>query len=223
MANSMNDLHFRRPRRASVWPLAMLVLVLAASVSSATRINGPGDPALFGATIVDFDAETPDSYFTSQDLGGFTVTAAAGELHIDVEWCDDFGTTGNCLDTLDLGGQPNDDFSVVFTDTVSAFGFVLNALDIDWTVEVYNEAGGLLNSYAITSQSPGLSGFARRGYFGATESEDIKSFTVSSAGSDRALIDDFAFMSATPVPEPGPLVLLTLGLVGLGAGVQRTR
>ena len=98
---------------------------------------------------------------------------------------------------------------VIFTGGgVSAFGFVLNALDNDWTVETYDASDNLLGTYTILSQSPALTGFARRRYFGATEATVIQYFTVRSTGNDRALIDDFSYV---PVPEPNVGILLGLG------------
>ncbi len=165
----------------------------------------------------DFDGEATDTYFTSQTfsigLDGFTVAPISAELHIDNQFCAGFGTTGNCLDTVDAGGQPNDDFDVIFTGSgVTAFGFPLNALDLDWTVETYGASNNLLGTYLIASQSPGLTGFNRQGYFGATEVEPIQYFTVRSAGDDRALIDDFSYV---PVPEPNVAMLLGLSLLTL--------
>jgi hypothetical protein len=146
-------------------------------------------------------------------LDGFTVTPLSAELHIDDQFCPSFGTTGHCLDTINIAGQANDDFDVVLTGLgVTAFGFALNALDTDWAVETYDASNNLLGSYLITSQSPGLTGFARRGYFGATEISPIQYLTVRSAGNDRALIDDFSFVR---VPEPNIAMLLGLSLLTL--------
>ena len=133
-------------------------------------------------------------------------------MQIDATWCDDFGTTGSCLGTNSSSGV-NDDFDVTFTgDGVSAFGFEITALDIDWTIQTFDVTDTLLGTYVISSQSPGLTGFNRAGYFGATEASPIKYFTVRSAGGDWALVDDFSY---APVPEPSAAVLAVLGLMGL--------
>lgn len=209
-----------RPGRLAAVVLA--VSLLAPTAALATLLSGPGDPALAGALVQDFDGEAVGYFSTRSFLigaDGFDVTALANDIHLDATWCDDFGTSGGCLDTLSSGGGANDDFDVVFTGSgVSAFGFALNALDTDWTIETYDASDNLLGSYVVASQSPGLSGFARRGWFGATESVPIQSFTVRSAGNDRALIDDFAYV---PVPQPGTGLLAGLGLIGL-ASVGRT-
>jgi hypothetical protein len=97
---------------------------------------------------------------------------------------------------------------------VSAFGFALNGLDTDWTMDTYDASDNLLGSYLIPSQSPGLTGPDRRGYVGATEASYIAYATFTSpADSDWALIDDFTYVVAAP--EPGTGLLLGAGLVGL--------
>lgn len=213
----------RAGRAAGLLALAALLLLGPASAFAA-RIGSAGDPALSGALVQDFDAFA-DGYFASQTFliggDGFTITPVANDLHIDTTFCTQFGTSGSCLDTLSSGAGANDDFDVVFTGSgVSAFGFALNALDNDWTVETRDASNNLLGTYVIASQSPGLSGFARRGYFGATETSLIQSFTVRSTGNDRALIDDFAYV---PAPEPSTGLLTGLGLIGLAVTRGRRR
>jgi hypothetical protein len=199
--------------------VALVALVLAPGIAFGLRINGPGDAALAGALVQDFDSEAADTYFTNQTFSigpdGFSVIPVGAELHIDDQFCATFGTSGNCLDTMNNGGQGNDDFDVVFTGIgVTAFGFALNALDLDWTVQTLDASNNLLGTYVISSQSPGLTGFARQGYFGATEASRIQRFTVRSAGNDPALIDDFSYV-VNPVPEPNVAILLGLGLLTL--------
>jgi hypothetical protein len=219
---------------APTWSLVRRSLALAAAVvavtssspeqAAALRINSAADPALSGALIQTFDT-IPVGYFTSQSFligsNGFTISAVANDVHIDDVFCGNFGTSGRCFDTVRSNGTANDDINVTFTGSgVSAFGFAINALDIDWTVQTFAAGDVLLNTYTITSQSPGLTGNNRRGYFGATEIAAIQSIQIRSFGSDRALIDDFSYV---PTPEPGPALMLGLGLAGLAAGAERRR
>jgi len=198
---------------------SLVAFVLAPGSAFGLRINAPGDAALVGALLQDFDSEAADTYFTNQTftigLDGFSVIPVAAELHIDDQYCASFGTSGSCLDTMNIGGQGNDDLDVVFTGIgVTAFGFALTALDLDWTIQTFDASNNLLGTYVVSSQSPGLTDFDRRGYFGATETSRIQRFTVRSTGNDRALIDDFSYV-VNPVPEPNVAILLGLGLLTL--------
>ncbi|MCG8588061.1 MAG: hypothetical protein MJE66_02110 [Proteobacteria bacterium] len=203
--------------RLGILAVAMLI-ALGARSAEAAFIDNAGDPALVGAVLFDFNSEPLDTYFTTRTFGGlFTITMAVDDMHMDDQWCASFGTTGNCLDTISSGGPANDDFRIDFVQPVSAFGFDLNALDIDWTLETYDSLDNLLGSYTIASQSPGLTGFDRRGYAGATESVSIAYAVISSVGNDRALLDNFAIV----VPEARSTLLLGLGLGGLAVAGRR--
>jgi len=217
------SIHFgthRSPRRILPCLLTLWFLITSGQ-AAATLITSASDASLSGALIETFDSY-PSAYFASQPFligaDGFTVTTVADDMQVDDEFCLSFGTSGSCLDTISSGGVANDDFDVVFTGSgVSAFGFNLNALDVDWTIETYDASDNLLGTYDIDLQTS--TGFDRRGYVGARESVPIKYFTVRSADSDRALIDNLAFV---PVPEPGTFVLAGLGLIGL-ASIGRRR
>lgn len=212
-------------RQARAAGLALVLAAFGSTVSrdaAALRINTASDPALAGAVTQTFDA-IPVGYFTSQSFliggSGFTIAMVAGDVHVDDVFCGDFGTSGRCFDTVNSGGAANDDFNVTFTGSgARAFGFSLNALDAQWTVQTFAAGNVLLSTYVINSQSPALTGNDRRGYFGATESQAIQSIQVRSTASDRALIDNFAYVMA---PEPGTALLVGIGLALLGGSRPR--
>ncbi len=212
-------------RRALELGVALSLAAFGSAVpwdAAALRINSASDSALTGAVTQTFDT-IPVGYFTSQSFligaNGFTIATVAGDVHIDDVYCGDFGTAGRCFDTLNSGGAANDDFNVTFTGSgVRAFGFAINALDGDWTVQTFAAGNVLLSTYVISSQSPALTGNNRRGYFGATESQAIQSVQIRSTASDRALIDNFAFV---PAPEPGTALLVGFGLALLAGSRSR--
>ena len=196
--------------------LPALALLLVPASAQATRILSSSDAALSGALIADFDAEATGDFGSRVFAIGtesFTVTGVGGDLRIGGNWCGNFGTSGNCLETNSAGGT-NDHFDVIFDGVgVSAFGFEVNALDTEWTVETFDVNDVLLGSYTIDSQSPGLTGNDRRGFFGAVETAPVKYFTVRSPGADDyVLVDDLRVVAT---PEPGTAMLMGLGLVGL--------
>ncbi|MEM9175522.1 MAG: PEP-CTERM sorting domain-containing protein [Myxococcota bacterium] len=212
------------PRRSTFFALLLVAALCAPAQALAALITSASDAALSGALVQTFDAAATGDFSDRTFLiggDGFTITPVSSTLRIGGNWCDDFGTTGNCLETYSSSTGSNDEFDVVFTGAgVSAFGFDVTALDTDWTIETYDENDVLLGTYTVLSQSPTLSGFDRRGYFGATETSAIQRFTVRSSGADYALIDNVAYV---PTPEPGTGVLAGLGLMGLAWAGRPTR
>jgi len=109
--------------------------------------------------------------------------------------------------------------------TITAFGATHNILD---TVTVLSSAtlppgysGGFFPAPG-TFPLPGI-------YVGFTDSTaEIKSIQIgpSSAGSDAFAVDDISFGGSTGgggVPEPGTLLLMGAGLIGLGAKLRKAR
>ncbi|MEZ4217627.1 MAG: hypothetical protein R3E88_14175 [Myxococcota bacterium] len=189
---------------------AAFVCLLVGDARALTIFLGSASaPQLSGSTSYDFDDQADDTFFTSTTVmgGELTITANNGQLWFDDQFASQFGTTGIALDTN--YNTPND-FDFVFTTAVSAFGFAINALDVDWTMEVYDASDSLLASFTIPNQVA-LGGFARRGFAGAWSDVPIQRVHVfAPVGSDRALIDDFQV-----VPEPSAFALMLAGLVGL--------
>lgn len=194
-------------------------LCLAAGEASALSIflNSASAPELAGSVAYDFDDQADDTYFTSTTVfgGQLTINANNGQLWFDDQWSTQFGTTGISLDT---NNNVANDFEFVFTSEVSAFGFAVNALDVDWTMEIFDTSDALIDTFTIPNQVA-LGGFNRRGFAGAFSDSPIKRVRVRTlGGSDRALIDN---IRVSVVPEPGTATLIWLGLLGLVAGSSR--
>ncbi len=201
--------------------LYALALLLAATTSqAATIITSSTDAALTGATLIDFNGETDGQNFLSATVGSLTVRTNTNTLRFDDQYSVQFGTSGVQVETR-LGGS-NDDLEFVFATAVSAFGFDLNALDIDLTMELYDGVGTLLDSFLIPNQPGlGMSGDARRDYWGASSAAAVSRVRLVNASQhDFFLIDNVSFVAA---PEASTGILLTLGLAGLVFGGNRGR
>ncbi|MAE94604.1 MAG: hypothetical protein CL910_08095 [Deltaproteobacteria bacterium] len=109
-----------------------------------------------------------------------------------------------------------------FASPVAAFGFDVNALDIDWTMVLFDSLGNTIGSFVIANQpGQGLSGFGRRGYAGASSAVPVASVRIGNPGShDWALIDNIAIAA---VPEASSASVLGLALLGLGLRRARSR
>ncbi len=193
--------------------LALALVLAAAPATAATMITNPLDPALAGATVIDFDGESDGTSFATASVGALSILSNTNLLQFDDDWAAQFGTTGIALETR--LGPANDDLVLTFAAPVAAFGFAINALDIDLTMNLYDGIGNLVDSFTIANQpGQGLSGFARRGYAGASSAVPIARLQIVNASQhDWFLIDDVAFVAA--VPEVASTMLLGVGLLGL--------
>jgi len=200
--------------------VAIAVLFAAASSQAATILTSSADPALAGATLIDFNGEPDNTDFATATVGVLTVRTNTNNLRFDDQYSAQFGTSGIAVETR--SGGSNDDLELVFATSVVAFGFDLNALDIGLTMELYDGGGTLIDSFLIPSQpSLGMSGNARRDYWGASSAVPIARVRlVNATQHDFFLVDNVSYV---PIPEAGTVVLLTLGLTGLALGGSRGR
>lgn len=102
-----------------------------------------------------------------------------------------------------------------------AFGFAMVDLgEVAGTLTLTTDTGAYAGGVVLASFGGGLSS-GNRQFFGITQTQAFSSVWLTASGLDDAYALDSVQLQA-PVPEPGQLALLTLGLAGL-AGVRALR
>lgn len=198
------------------------------SLAMATPIVGLGLPTddinLSGGTVIDFEGGPVDA--PSLSLSGVTITSYRN-IVVDTIFAGSFNTRGQYyLNNFLPGGQlqpPAQDklemwYRFDFSTGTDAFGFLFGASDIDWTLSAFDNNDLLLEDMTILPVQSSNDG----DYFGIAQlgiSYAILSATIEMPGNiitdDYVFIDNFTFRNARQVPEPAPLALLGLGLIGL--------
>lgn len=190
--------------------LALFVSLLFASAGHAGHITVQDDERLAGGTVLTFD-ETARGNQTELDFGLVTVT---GVMDVSADYAGSYNTTG----TASLQNRMGDgsQFHFTFSSPVTAFGFNWGASDGAWTLNAYNSATELVDTFVL----PALHESNAGDFFGIT-GEDIKYVTLSHDGYDWIFLDNFTFVTAA-IPEPATSAL-GAGLLGLAALASRRR
>jgi hypothetical protein len=199
--------------------LWVAILALSASTASyAAPISSASDPALTGATVLDFESG-PVGHFTSQAFGGVTISVAnsayASPASFDVagDYAGSYNTRGRYHITN--FGVEFQSMRFDFGTTTSALGFLFGASDSSWTLSAYNASNTLLDSINIAPVSGsnagdffGLSGLAGASYATLIQNQDG---AYSNGGVDYVFVDNFAYAAGgQSVPEPTTLALFGL-------------
>jgi hypothetical protein len=225
--------------------LALTTLNLSATPTSYTGFDlnaGPGDPtpnsnaayASFAAAsaslgLINFES-SPVGYFSSLNPApGVTVTGAdvnGNELYINNTpgdpgdpSLDGFNTTPGGANYLeDIAGSAT--FS--FANPISAFGVYLSGVQLYF----YQDTITFSDGTSVTINAPGATdGTGSVDFVGFTDpGKSISSVTITAGGSgygDYLGIDDVSYGAATP--EPGSVVLMLTGCLGLGLLVWKGR
>ncbi len=211
---------------------ALFFIVTLAADASATTIRTPADPALAGASLIDFADQTPGA-FTSRVIADVTFTALDGrQLWIRDAGADPYSSTGLNLETELLSSA----FEIAFDSPVSAFGMWWGGANLDWTVTLFNNATQLetLTFYGGDprgpQQDPALATY--REFYGATGNgitsvrfDAVPGYSPIIGGlveTDWIKIDDVRWVTAAEpptsdpaVPEPASLLLMGSGLMAI--------
>lgn len=181
------------------------------------------DPALAGATVIDFSAVAPGTY-TSLSVGGVTFGGGNGNFVITDNLGNSFNTQGRNFQNLQNQGSASV-LNFTFSNPVMAFGFNFGASNEDWALETFDSSNNLLTNDLLNQ-----TWFSNSGdYFGVAianiASARLTQLTnVNDSGVDWILMDNFSYSSQTNnIPEPESLLLAGLGLAALANNRRRQK
>ena len=197
--------------------VALLFIVLFVFPAGASHITSSGDPALTGATVIDFESQTLGTY-SSLAIGNVTFSANNNHLQIDNTYSGSYGMSGKYLDNGTYSNEGFSSMTMTFAGGTSAFGFIWGAAEesSSWVLNAYNASNVLLDTYGIPSTSSGP------GAFVGIAANGISYATLGWTGAyDWVMIDQFSYVAgSSQVPEPTTMILFGLGLIGL-AGLRK--
>lgn len=224
--------------RVKILTTLLLGSVCFASPANATLVTSD---SFTNSSTVDF-SDQPDQInilgpVQIGNLVGEDITVASSSATNDLfsglyfnysSWglCDN-GTWGSPQTYVSLNGS-NDVITFAFNDgPVSSVGGFMNyaiCTDTDFIITALDADMNILESYNLTSLADIITpqGFNDGAFRGITRATDDISYFRLSGGLANAL-DDLTFSreGISDIPEPAPLALLGLGLLGLGLRRKR--
>lgn len=198
------------------------VAISTSFASQAVLITNPGDPALAGSTVIDFNGAATGNN-TSYSFSGVTFSTTGGTLRIAPfgEGGSSWNGSGQTLTTRDTTVS---NFSINFSQAVSAFGMDWGAANPNWRVDVFDASNELLGSEVFDGGTGGTGGSFREFYGVSVLGAISRAELTSLGGQDWVIVDNFQFVTASNdnrVPEPAGLALIGMALAA--AAVARKR
>lgn len=196
-----------------------------AKLAEASFITSSSDPALNGATVIDFENQTKNTY-TTLSIGNVSFEPATGYyLRIDSYYSGRYNTAGKYLDNGRSYNNPGfGKIKFSFLQPVSAFGFNWGASNYYWLLKAYNSSGVLLESYDLPITKESNNGE----FYGIAVDSDFIAYASLERTSyyDWIFLDNFTFKEKTTetvIPEPTTFFLLGWGLIGVSAFKSRKK
>jgi len=203
-----------------VWICAVGTQVVRADI-----ITSASDPALAGATVIEFES-APKGTHASLTIGEVTFTGVDRSLRIDDSYSGWYSTTGSYLDNWAYFDPGFSSMRIDFAADVSAFGFNWGGADSAWSLTAYNAFGDSLGVYnlpaAVDPDPPyggAFVGLASPGL--GIDYAMLSCQAPAGAEHDWIFIDNFMYQQV--VPAPGAVLLGALGLSAAGARLRRMR
>lgn len=189
--------------------LALGGLLMAGNAYAAV-ISSESDPALSGATLINFESG-PTGTWSSQSFGALTISAPGGSFSVAGDYAGSYNTRGAYHITNFGSSFTSLRFDAV--DPISAFGFLFGASDVNWTLSAFSSDGSLLESMTVAPTHGSNAG----DYFGLSGLAGADYLTLTStSGGDYVFVDNIRYSTGGDVPEPTSIALFSAALLGLG-------